>query len=98
MPRDLGRRLKAGIDLDDGLARVDSFGIVQTVGSRALVEITLHEGRNRIVRRMLETAGHPVTRLVRTKVGPVSLGELRPGTSRHLNRGEVGALYGAVDL
>jgi 23S rRNA pseudouridine2605 synthase len=98
VPRDLGRRLNAGIDLDDGLARVDSFGIVQSIGNRALVEITLHEGRNRIVRRLLEAAGHPVSRLVRTKVGPVSLGELRPGTSRHLNRGEVGALYAAVDL
>ena len=96
--RDLGRRLLTGIELDDGVASADKFRVVERAGSRALVEITLHEGRKHIVRRLLAAAGYPVTRLVRTQVGPVSLGNLRPGTSRALTTSEVGKLYAAVDL
>ena len=83
VPRDLGRQLIAGIELEDGVASADKFRVVEQVGGRALVEITLHEGRKHIVKRMLAAAGHPVSRLVRTQVGPVSLGSLRPGTTRH---------------
>jgi 23S rRNA pseudouridine2605 synthase len=96
--RDLGRRLLAGIELDDGVASADKFRVVERAGARALVEITLHEGRKHIVRRLLAAAGHPVTRLVRTQVGPVSLGNLRPGASRVLTTTEVGELYAAVGL
>ena len=96
--RDLGRRLTAGIELEDGMASADKFRVVERAGSRALVEITLHEGRKHIVRRLLEATGHPVSRLVRTQVGPVSLGKLKPGTSRALTTAEVGALYAAVGL
>ena len=96
--RDLGRRLTAGIELEDGMASADTFRVVERAGSRALVEITLHEGRKHIVRRLLEATGHPVSRLVRTQVGPVSLGNLKPGTSRALTTAEVGALYAAVGL
>jgi 23S rRNA pseudouridine2605 synthase len=96
--RDLGRRLLAGIELDDGMASADKFRLVERAGSRALVEITLHEGRKHIVRRLLAAAGHPVARLVRTQVGPVSLGNLRPGASRSLTTTEVGKLYAVVGL
>jgi 23S rRNA pseudouridine2605 synthase len=96
--RDLGRRLMTGIELEDGVASADRFRVVERAGQRALVEITLHEGRKHIVRRLLEAAGHPVSRLVRTQVGPVKLGNLRPGTSRVLTTAEVGALYAAVGL
>src|SRR5690606_23351195 len=89
VPRGLGRRLRAGIELDDGPAAVDSFRVVDATGRRALVEITLHEGRKHIVRRLMEAVGHPVRRLVRTAVGPVKLGDLRPGRWRHLTRTEV---------
>jgi len=98
VPRDLGRRLRDGIDLDDGPARVDSFRVVGSSGNRAMVELVIHEGRNRIVRRLLDAAGHPVARLIRTGVGPVLLGELRPGKTRPLNSQEVGRLYEAVGL
>jgi pseudouridine synthase len=98
VPRDLGRQLIAGIELDDGVASADKFRVVEQVGGRALVEITLHEGRKHIVRRMLDAVGHPVSRLVRTQVGPVSLGSLRPGTTRQLSAKEVGDLYAAVGL
>src|SRR5580692_3859448 len=98
LPRDLGRRLMSGIELDDGLAIADKFRVVERAGSRALVEITLHEGRKHIVRRMLATVGHPVSRLVRTQVGPVTLGSLRPGATRRLTPKEIGDLYAAVGL
>jgi 23S rRNA pseudouridine2605 synthase len=95
--RNLGRQLRTGIDLDDGLARVDRFRVVDRVGSNTLVEVTLHEGRNRIVRRLLRAAGLPVQRLVRTEVGPIRLGELRPGRTRVLGAAEVRALYAATE-
>ncbi len=98
VPKDLGRRLQAGVELDDGVATADRFRVVDRSGNRALVEITLHEGRKHIVRRMLAATGHPVTRLVRTDVGPIRLGNLKPGASRDLTTGEIGELYAAVGL
>ena len=98
VPKDLARRLQTGIDLDDGVATADKFRVVDRSGDRALVEITLHEGRKHIVRRMLAATGHPVTRLVRTDVGPIRLGNLKPGVSRDLTTREIGELYAAVGL
>jgi 23S rRNA pseudouridine2605 synthase len=98
LPRDLGRRLLTGVDLEDGVANADRFRVVETAGGRALVEITLHEGRKHIVRRLLAAVGHPVSRLVRTQVGPVKLGNLRSGATRRLTTREIGDLYAAVGL
>jgi 23S rRNA pseudouridine2605 synthase len=98
VPRDLGRRLLKGIELDDGPAKVDSFQIVDVHAQRAVVELVLHEGRKHIVRRMLDAVDHPVSRLVRTQIGPVQLGHQRPGTIRKLNPVEIGQLYKAVGL
>jgi len=98
VPKDLGRRLMAGVELDDGVASADRFRIVDRSGNRALVEITLHEGRKHIVRRMLDATGHPVSRLVRTDVGPIKLGNLKPGSTRELRTGEIGELFAAVGL
>jgi pseudouridine synthase len=98
IPKDLSRRLATGVELADGVATADKFRVIERSGSRALVEITLHEGRKHIVRRMLAEAGHPVSRLVRTDVGPIRLGNLRPGTTRELTTAEIGELYAAVAL
>ena len=98
VPRDLGRKLRDGIDLDDGPAYADSFRVVSSSANRAMVELTLHEGRNHIVRRMLEAAGRPVTRLVRTQVGPVRLGPQKIGVVRALTQREVGELYALVGM
>jgi 23S rRNA pseudouridine2605 synthase len=98
VPRDLGRRLRDGLELDDGPASVDEFRVLSSAGSRVMVEIVLHEGRNRIVRRLLGAAGFDVQRLVRVRVGSVSLGDLRPGRWRQLSRVEIGELYSAVAL
>jgi 23S rRNA pseudouridine2605 synthase len=98
LPRDLGRQLITGVELSDGVASADRFRVVERAGARALVEITLHEGRKHIVRRMLAEVGHPVSRLVRTQVGPIALGSLRSGTTRRLSTREIGELYAAVGL
>jgi 23S rRNA pseudouridine2605 synthase len=91
--RDVGRRLKAGIMIDDRVTSVDSFAVVQALPGSALVEITLHEGRHHIVKRMMESVGHPVERLVRTRVGPVLLDQQRPGSIRVLSGPVLRALY-----
>jgi 23S rRNA pseudouridine2605 synthase len=96
--RDLGKTLKAGVELEDGLVQVDSFRVVGRSGPRVMVEVVLHEGRNHVVRRLLAAVDHPVQRLIRTAVGPVRLGDLRPGRSRPLNSHEIAELFAAVDL
>ena len=98
MARDVGRRLRAGVELEDGIVRVDGFRLVDSSAGRVLVEIVLHEGRKHVVRRLLEAVGHPVQRLVRTSVGPVRLGDQRPGKLRPLTTQEVAALYAAVGM
>ena len=98
VPRGLGKTLRAGIELDDGPVQVDDFAVVDAVPGKTLLRVTLHEGRKRIVRRMLDAVGHPVKELVRTDLGAVSLGEQRPGSIRQLTRKEVGDLYRAVGL
>jgi len=91
--RDVGRQLRAGIELEDGIARVDGFRLVDSVPGKVLVEVVLHEGRTHIVRRLLAAVGHPVSRLVRTKIGPINLGNLKPGKTRRLTPQEIAALF-----
>jgi pseudouridine synthase len=96
--RDVGKRLKQGVELEDGLVQIDSFRLISQVGSRVMVEVKLHEGRKHVVRRALAEVGHPVSQLVRTDLGPISLGNLKPGKQRKLSQQEIGALYRAVGL
>ncbi|WP_305783719.1 MULTISPECIES: pseudouridine synthase [Micromonosporaceae] len=96
LPRNVGRRLLAGVELEDGPAKVDAFKLIDALGRTAQIEVVLHEGRKHIVRRMLDEVGHPVLRLIRTAVGPIRLGDMRPGGFRHLSQAEVGALFKAV--
>lgn len=94
----IGKQLRDGVELDDGPAKVDRFQVLDLGEGRSLVKIVLHEGRKHIVRRLLAEVGHPVIRLVRTHIGPVALGDQRPGTLRVLGRDEIGKLYEAVSL
>ncbi|HEX4018545.1 MAG TPA: pseudouridine synthase [Frankiaceae bacterium] len=96
--RDILRQLRRGVELDDGLAKVDEVRVLDAAGQRVLLEIVIHEGRNRVVRRMMDAVNRPVSRLVRTQLGPVQLGSLKAGRVRHLTRHEVAALYKLVDL
>ena len=98
VPRGLRKTLRAGVELDDGPVTVDEFSVVDTVPGKTMVRVTLHEGRKRIVRRLLAEVGYPVQSLVRTEIGAVSLGNQRPGSIRPLRRDEIGALYKAVGL
>lgn len=98
VPRGIGRRMREGVELDDGPVTVDKFTVIEVHEGQSLVRITLHEGRNRVVRRMMDEVGFPVVKLVRTHVGSVALGEQRPGSLRVLGNDEVGGLYKAVGL
>jgi 23S rRNA pseudouridine2605 synthase len=92
------QQLLDGVTLDDGPVTVRSAKVRSSHGERSIVEVVIHEGRNRIVRRLLDHVGHPVRRLTRTQVGPVRLAGLAPGQLRELDDREVGALLDAAGL
>lgn len=85
-------RLTKDIELDDGPIAADKARLRSRGDGSSLVELTLHSGRNRIVRRMLDAVGHPVLELVRRSFGPLTLGSLRLGETRELTKAELGAL------
>lgn len=91
------RRLEKGVNLDDGPVKPDRVSLKTRTDTRSLLTITLHEGRNRIVRRMMDAVGHPVDRLARVAIGPVRLGSLPVGQTRDLTREELGALLDLID-
>jgi len=90
--------LRKGVELEDGPATVDKVTVIARTETRTQVELVIHEGRNRIVRRMFEEIGHPVIDLVRTRIGPITLAGRKPGVTRALSQGEIRALYTAVGL
>ncbi|MCB0916242.1 MAG: rRNA pseudouridine synthase [Actinobacteria bacterium] len=96
-PATLGR-LRAGVELDGRVVEVESIRVVSTNGAKVHLELVIHEGRKHVVRRLLQSVGHPVSGLVRTQVGPLHLGGLKPGKLRRLSREELGALYTAVGM
>lgn len=91
------RMLTKGVTLDDGSVKPDRVKVMAKAQQRSLVEVVLHEGRNRIVRRMFEAIGHPVRKLSRTAVGPVRLGQVPLGKTRNLTREELGSLLDLID-
>jgi 23S rRNA pseudouridine2605 synthase/16S rRNA pseudouridine516 synthase len=97
-PQGIGAQLKAGVELEDGMASVDSFKLVDSTPGHVLIEVVLHSGKNRIVRRLFDAVGFPVLRLVRVKVGPIGLGDQRQGSIRNLGKQEVGHLLASVGL
>ena len=86
------RRLREGVELDDGITAPAKAVRV----SEGLIRLTIHEGRNRQVRRMCETVGHPVVRLVRSRIGSLADRKLKPGEWRELSQSEVRALAASV--
>jgi len=92
------RQLLAGVTLEDGPVTVSKARVMEAFGERTLVELVIHEGRNRIVRRLLDAVGHPVIRLTRTQIGPVRLGKLKPGEVRELTVDELGELLDTTEL
>ncbi|HEX7740104.1 MAG TPA: pseudouridine synthase [Marmoricola sp.] len=92
------RSLLDGVVLEDGPVTVSQARVVTRRADRAIVELVIHEGRNRIVRRLLDQVGHPVRRLTRTRIGPVAVGQLRSGELRDLTRDEIGDLLDSAHL
>jgi 23S rRNA pseudouridine2605 synthase len=92
-------QLLAGVELDDGPVTVSAARVVgQGVQDRSIIELVIHEGRNRIVRRLLDHLGHPVRKLTRIAIGPVQLTGLKVGELRDLTNDELGALLDAAKL
>jgi 23S rRNA pseudouridine2605 synthase len=92
------REVLDGVTLEDGPVEVSSFKVVSSHSGKTIVELVIHEGRNRIVRRLLDQVGHPVKRLTRTAIGPVRLSGLGKGELRELTRDELGTLLDAAKL
>lgn len=96
------QQLRDGVTLEDGPVTVSRARLVEAgrgaARGRSIVELVIHEGRNRIVRRLLDHVGHPVRRLTRTRFGPVDLTGLRPGELRHLTTDELGSLLDSAQL
>lgn len=90
-------KLLSGFDLDDGFIRADKAKLIQVSATESLLEIEIHSGRNRIVRRMFDFLGHPVLGLVRKQFGSIQLGPLKAGKIRELSKVEVGALLKAAE-
>jgi pseudouridine synthase len=91
-------RLASGVRLSDGVTAPARARRLRPTQSGEWIAVTIHEGRNRQVRRMLEAVGHPVRRLIRVRVGPIELGALGRGEARELAREEVAALQRLVGL
>jgi len=96
------QRLRDGVTLEDGPVAVSQVRVVTTgegnARGRTVVELVIHEGRNRIVRRLLAEVGHPVRRLTRTRIGPVAMRGLRAGELRDLTLDELGSLLDSARL
>ena len=88
------RSLREGVELDDGLTAPAKVSRV----TDGVLRITIHEGRNRQIRRMCESIGHPVERLVRTRIGGVGDATLKPGQWRNLTVKEVARLAAAASV
>ncbi|WP_346846026.1 pseudouridine synthase [uncultured Rothia sp.] len=99
-PVELGvsNQLKKGVRLEDGVARVDGFRLIDSTPGHVLIEVVIHSGKNRIVRRMFEEVGYPVEKLVRVSMGPVRIGSQKQGTIRNLSKVEIGELLASVDM
>ena len=92
------RELLAGVELGDGSARADAAAIKTANDRWSVIELVLHEGRKRIVRRMCKAVGHPVERLTRTRIGRLELGSLPLGEMRELSEAEVKSLFEALHV
>jgi 23S rRNA pseudouridine2605 synthase len=95
-PQQLSQITK-GMELSDGFAKASSAKLIASSPADCLVEITIHEGRNRIVRRMIEELELELLQLIRTQFGPIKLGEMKPGKSRILSEVEVNSLYRVIE-
>jgi 23S rRNA pseudouridine2605 synthase len=97
IPQAAINKLLKGLELEDGFIQADKARIMTTQNDQSIVEVELHSGRNRIVRRMFDALGYPVIALVRRQFGPLHIGNLKSGAIRDLTKIELGALLKAAD-
>lgn len=96
--RGLARQVMAGVDVEGRPVAVTDCAVLDMADAASVVRVSIHEGRNRVLRRMFDYLGHPVIDLVRVQIGPVALGTLRSGQVRQLTHAELGRLYSAAGL
>ena len=96
--KETAEALLAGVELEDGPVAVSRVRIIAATRDKSIVELVIHVGRNRIVRRLLDEVGHPVRKLTRTELGPIDLGQLKAGQLRELTLDELGALLDSVQM
>lgn len=89
----LKKRLLAGIQLEDGASKLDSIKVKASTPQTSLVEVQIHSGKNRILRRMFDEIGHPILRLIRTRIGHFTIGTLKPGELRKLSYKEIEKVF-----
>ncbi|NMW60116.1 rRNA pseudouridine synthase [Mobiluncus mulieris] len=94
----LGKVLRRGVELEDGVTKVDTFKLVEVRRGSSIVQLTLHSGKNRVVRRLLSEVGHPVSALTRTAIGTLRLGDLKEGHFRLLTGSDLVKLQEMVGL
>ncbi len=92
------RLVRQGVQLDDGWIKFDHCAILDQSRDRSVVKVVIHSGKNRIVRRVFDAVGFPVKRLMRVQIGPIKLGEVKPGSYRVLSETEVKSLEQEVGL
>jgi len=92
------KRLTRGLTLEDGFIKPDKVKLVSRSGNKTLLELTLHSGRNRVVRRMMQAVGVNVRRLARLRIGPIRLGNLPSGQTRELTQQEIGSLLDSAGM
>ena len=90
------RKLVTGVELEDGLAKARRAKLIQATADLGMIEVVMNEGRNREIRRMLASLGHPVQRLIRTAIGPLTDRKLGAGEWRQLDSSEVVEIYKAA--
>lgn len=81
--------LESGVTIEGQKTAVDQINIVEAQSNNTWIDITIHEGRNRQIRKMCDAVGYPVLRLIRTKLGPWELGDLKPGKFRTLSESDI---------
>ena len=94
----LGKVLRRGVELEDGTVKVDKFKLIEVRKGSSIVQLTLHSGKNRVVRRLLSEVGHPVSALTRTGIANLTLDGLKEGQFRLLHGNELAALQEMVGL
>lgn len=94
----LGKVLRRGVELEDGMVKVDTFKLVEVRPGSSIIQLTLHSGKNRVVRRLLSEVGYPVSALTRIGVGTLRLGNLKEGQFRLLSGKELAKLQEMVGL